>query len=435
MNTFENIEIIGVSGKLGSGKNYITENILFNLLTPKKTVMLAFADHLKIEVIAKDNIEYERVFIKKDTESRTKLQKRGTEEGRNVYGENIWINTIQQWMRVFTERGIERVIIIDVRFKNEADFIKSIGGTLIHVNAPDRTQQKYIEETNNNHSEIELIKNHTSETDLDNYKKFDFEIDNTIPNQNNVINDIENIVIQINNKNKFKTTIFFDLDDTLIDCHIYYDKFIYTNFYSVLLPYLKSFDVDDTNLYKQYQDLIYSLKYNSDYFRTPYTLDKFSNLLVKASTLILNNLNIPKNDILDKVFKHGMNIHNIIYSKKDGAFEFIENLPKDIKVVICTVGDRLSQMKKIIYHGLHKYDIEISTFKNKDLYINLMQKYKSDRYIIIGDSSEREILPALDADFHKTIHILNHTTKPLDISSNRYIAVNNVKDITMDMLK
>lgn len=429
MNKFDNVEIIGVSGKLGSGKNYITENILVNLLKPKRTVMLAFADHLKIEVIAKDNVSYERVFIKKDTESRLKLQRRGTEEGRNVYGEDIWINTIAQWMRVFVERGIERIIILDVRFKNEADFIKSIGGTLIRVNADDRTKQKYIEETNNNLIEIEKIKKHPSETDLDDYTKFNFYIDNSISNEDNVINDIGDIINKISDGCKYKTTVFFDLDDTLIECHIYYDRFIHTNFYSVLLPYINSFDNDDSNLYKLYQDIIYELKYKSDYFRTAYTLDKFPKLLVNASTFILNRLGIPKGDILDKVYQHGMCIHKIVYEKKNGAFELINSLSDDTRIVICTVGDRLSQMKKIVYHGLQKYDIEISTFKNKDLYINLMQKYKSDKYIIVGDSHEREITPALDAGFDKAIHILNGISEPLNIVDDRYSYYSKIEDV------
>ena len=438
-NLNKKIEIIGISGKLGSGKNYVTENIIQHLLTPKKTLLLAFADDFKIETITKDNLSYERVFIKKDSESREKLQNRGTKEGREKYGENIWVDTLEQWIRLYSERGIERFIILDIRFINEAELVKKLGGIIIRINAPDRTMDKYIEETNNNHDAIQRISNHISETELDNYTKFDYYVNNTKSNEKNIFNDIEKIITNYNKKNIYKTTIFFDLDDTLIECHKYYDMFIDTNFYKVLVPYISTFDLDISNLYSQYEGIVHNLKYNTDYFRTPYTIEKFPNLLVNSAKelLTVNNIKLD-NTILCKVYEHGMMIHNIQYESKSGALDYVFELSKlrDYNIVICTVGDRLSQMKKILYHNLQKYNIEISTFKNKDLYINLMQKYKSENYIIVGDSAEREIIPAYEANFDKCIHILNTTTKKLDnLSNDKYYAYNNVIDIPFYLFK
>ena len=39
------MEIIGLIGHQGVGKNYIAENILFNFLKNEPTIILAFADY------------------------------------------------------------------------------------------------------------------------------------------------------------------------------------------------------------------------------------------------------------------------------------------------------------------------------------------------------------------------------------------------------
>jgi len=158
-------KLIGISGKIGSGKSYISEKILYPAFDD--CIILSFADHMKIDLCSKENIEYERVFIKKDRESRRLLQVYGTEEGRDKYGVDIWIKVMLNWIRLFSDRGIRTIIIPDVRFKNEAQFIKDNNGTLIRVISPKRTSETYVKEG--------LISSqlHISETDLDNYNDFD----------------------------------------------------------------------------------------------------------------------------------------------------------------------------------------------------------------------------------------------------------------------
>ena len=54
--------------------------------------------------------------------------KKGTEEGRLKYGEDIWAKTLQMWIRVYKDRGLERVIVTDLRFPNEVKWLKQQGG-------------------------------------------------------------------------------------------------------------------------------------------------------------------------------------------------------------------------------------------------------------------------------------------------------------------
>lgn len=73
-------------------------------------------------------------FAKKHSEIRELLQRLGTEGGRDVLGENIWLNTL-------FEKPYTNLVITDVRFPNEAEAIQERGGKIVriirpHVGAP-----------------------------------------------------------------------------------------------------------------------------------------------------------------------------------------------------------------------------------------------------------------------------------------------------------
>lgn len=171
------VEIIGFSGKMGTGKNYLSEKIFMNKLSYKATLIMAFADQIKIDAIVRDKCDYKLIYGEKDEKTRLALQKRGTEEGRNKYGENIWIDYIDNWIKVYSERGIERFMITDVRFPNETDWIKSKGGKVIRINAPNRNERRLQYESKGDKVKYDMIKNHLSETALDNYT-FDITVNN-----------------------------------------------------------------------------------------------------------------------------------------------------------------------------------------------------------------------------------------------------------------
>lgn len=187
------MEIIGLMGHQGVGKNYIADVLLKNL--PKKnSVIIAFADHFKVDCICKHNCDYNKVFGEKDYETRRMLQKVGTEEGRNVFGENIWINVTETWIRLLNERGVERFIICDVRFQNEADWIKKMNGILVKIVAPKRYRIRLEKETNNNEELINEIKNHKSEVMIDEFSEYDIQIKNDIDDNLDINNLIKKLI-------------------------------------------------------------------------------------------------------------------------------------------------------------------------------------------------------------------------------------------------
>jgi hypothetical protein len=178
------MKIIGISGKMGSGKNYLAEKILYPYFKNKYNILIiGFGDLMKNELFARDlTLMYDDLYDKKTFETRNKLQQYGTENGRNKYHKNIWIRGLDIQIETFSRRsGKDTLIIIcDVRFKNEYDYIINKGGKVVRIEAPERTLKRYLNEVNNNFDKYNIIKNHISEIELDNHK-FNYIINNDKP--------------------------------------------------------------------------------------------------------------------------------------------------------------------------------------------------------------------------------------------------------------
>jgi len=167
--------IFGFSGKMGAGKNYICDNIFLPLLKKhnRNVIQMAFADQIKVNVMVNYNLSKNDVCNDKNYKIRNLLQKEGTQDGRNRLGDDIWINHLDKWMEIHKSKGVHTFLITDVRFKNEAEYIKRMGGKIIRVEAPERNKDLIIRQKLD-----PLTVNHISETDLDNYYSFDLILDN-----------------------------------------------------------------------------------------------------------------------------------------------------------------------------------------------------------------------------------------------------------------
>jgi hypothetical protein len=172
------MEVIGLLGHQGVGKNYIAEKVLAKVLEDQNTVVIALADHFKIDSICKHNLEYNKVFGQKDFQTRKKLQKLGTEEGRDKYGSDIWINILYTWMKLLYSRGTKTFIIPDLRFQNEVDWCKNIGGIVIKINASQRFNLRVEQESLNNPEKKKSILEHPSERGIDKIQNYDYEVNN-----------------------------------------------------------------------------------------------------------------------------------------------------------------------------------------------------------------------------------------------------------------
>jgi len=120
--------IIGLTGKRGVGKTVIA-----NLISEKTNApVLSFAGPLK-EMIEKAQIcTHEELYFRKNEFSRMMLQKIGTNIFRNQVDRRFWIKRMKE--RIFSDYYKSEIIIIDdVRFKNEAQYIKNNGGKVVQV--------------------------------------------------------------------------------------------------------------------------------------------------------------------------------------------------------------------------------------------------------------------------------------------------------------
>lgn len=180
--------LIGLSGKMGVGKDYIAQTYIIPFLKAKynmSCLQMSFADQIKANVITKRNIAFDDVFVKKTQATRMLLQREGTESGRDLYGKDIWIRYFDTWAKVHCSRGIETIVTTDVRFLNEVEYIKSQGGILVKVVAVDRNERRLQQESSGDEAVYNSIKSHASECELDYLEngEYDFIFENSTGRQ------------------------------------------------------------------------------------------------------------------------------------------------------------------------------------------------------------------------------------------------------------
>lgn len=167
--------LIAVSGKIGVGKDYIIETMLIPMLQKLNLTVtrMAFADHLKVNVASQHGVQIEQCLSgSKPQHIRHLLQSEGTENGRDIYGDDIWVRTLENWikLRSIRDENLDVVLITDCRFPNEAAWVERRGGLLVRVHAPVRNQQRLQQESGGNMENYIKISSHRSEIALDNYK-------------------------------------------------------------------------------------------------------------------------------------------------------------------------------------------------------------------------------------------------------------------------
>lgn len=132
----QNVPIIGIHSKARSGKDTIANFIL----ALRGGYIYSFADPIRA-MIAAIGIDMRDPYWQEHKEDlipalgvspRRLMQTLGTEWGRNLINPNIWIIMATQNLLRFGNG----MIIPDVRFENEADWVRSNGGVLIHVERP-----------------------------------------------------------------------------------------------------------------------------------------------------------------------------------------------------------------------------------------------------------------------------------------------------------
>jgi hypothetical protein len=129
----DKIDVIGVHGPLNGGKDTVAS--LLMELRPGTFTTYAFARPLKqagkilfgfTDEQLEDRILKEAVDPFWGFTPRKAMQLLGTEFGRDMLRKDIWIKRAEREVEMNKARGL-KTIITDVRFENEAEWIRSLG--------------------------------------------------------------------------------------------------------------------------------------------------------------------------------------------------------------------------------------------------------------------------------------------------------------------
>lgn len=419
------IEVYGFCGKIGTGKNYIAEQIFEKMMPKSNSVTIAFADQLKIDGIVKLDLDRYKCFVEKDEHTRKALQRIGTEEGRDVYGQDLWVNYIREWVLTHAERGVKRFIISDVRFKNEFDLIENeFNGTNIRVNAPKRNKEKLLQESEGDEVKLKSLSSHISETDLDEGRVFGFTILND-PEDNAVI-QVREIIKEIKSKKEHDLVVFCDVDDTICECSLYYQEVIGKVREMVWQNLISDIDKDffDYSFNKTFKEK------DGDFSQVFFDLKRSSRSLIGVVEEFKPHIDHHfYSEIHNKAFEFGMSVFDFNYKEIPNRIKELRDIQKNYKVVLFTMGDYLEQSKKICQLGIQDLDFEIFDFKDATIFRNLMKKYPSKKYAMIGDSLQRDVLTAKEAGVDFPILITSRTNPFLTQENSEkegYYVVNSI---------
>ena len=159
--------LIGLTGKAGSGKSTIAQH----LVDRHHFARISLADPIRNGIAAMFPIPTNCLIdrdLKEQPHSalcgkspREAMQSLGTEWGRRMIGDNIWLHVAQH--KIDYTRDIETIrgiVVDDIRFENEADWIRNQGCEIWHVIRTDNPNGTHIKHESENgvtcKNEIEL---------------------------------------------------------------------------------------------------------------------------------------------------------------------------------------------------------------------------------------------------------------------------------------
>lgn len=133
--------IVGFSGRIGSGKTYAADHLVAKYAFVRKKMAGPLKDMLRAIGLTDEHIEGRLKEKPCDLlcgrTPRHAMQTLGTEWGRNIIAEDLWIRLWEHSIR-----GLERVVVDDVRFANEADAVRRAGGIVVRLTTVDDLAHK-----------------------------------------------------------------------------------------------------------------------------------------------------------------------------------------------------------------------------------------------------------------------------------------------------
>lgn len=155
------MRLIGISGAKGSGKDTFASMLLEYNSSSINIRTMAFADPIydMVAVMLGRTVAELKVMKREGSALRHMLQTLGTEWGRNLIDNNVWVDVTKKRIESISSE-YDYIILTDVRFENEADYIqKSHGGTLTHLERPGYSEGDEKTNSHTSESHLEALKN------------------------------------------------------------------------------------------------------------------------------------------------------------------------------------------------------------------------------------------------------------------------------------
>ena len=150
-----------------SGKNTCADIMKTELENAgERVIIIAFADYVKFTLE-----KYYGISDFKSKEGRSNIQNYATEKIRNRYDRNFWANIVSNYLDAI-RNDFDIAIIPDWRFNNEIESMKWHFGNRVIAVSITRPDVKNIDNM------TEEQRRHQSESELNDYKNFDYNIIN-----------------------------------------------------------------------------------------------------------------------------------------------------------------------------------------------------------------------------------------------------------------
>ena len=140
--------LIGLTGAAGAGKDTVANMIdakghngrqypeYVSFAAPIKGMIASLLLHWNIEHhVLTDRILKEQTIAGLGASPRKLMQTLGTEWGRNLISETIWLDTAERRIVKALQEG-RMAVVTDVRFPNEAQLIHRLGGVVWKIERP-----------------------------------------------------------------------------------------------------------------------------------------------------------------------------------------------------------------------------------------------------------------------------------------------------------
>lgn len=129
------MRLIGITGRAGAGKNTVAAMVpgavVIGLADPLYAMLSAMTG--LPESLLRDRAAKERAIPGLGKSPRQLLQTLGTEWGRDMIGRDLWLSLCQRRVEQLRDAGWETVVIADIRFDNEAAWVRRAGGEVWEV--------------------------------------------------------------------------------------------------------------------------------------------------------------------------------------------------------------------------------------------------------------------------------------------------------------